>query len=346
MTTDMTTDGRTDTGQVSVRTLWVPRSLPAQEPPPLDERTDVQPEPAPRPLRERTPRPWDGWPANVRCGVVGTCAVLLACWTVSFDAIVVGAQSASIPFPFSWLCPLIVDGEMAIGTLVLVSIARTVKRRTRVYLGLLILMSVGVSMAANMAGPYTRTHLLGAPWSYFAAGVPSLWIAFIVHQLVILWRHVHRPEQTAQVDTEATGRSDVSTESPTSASSYGVRSADELWWWDGGQWRPVHPPAIELDTRSEPGSPTADEMVDAPPPKPRTVSIAPGESTPVGERQAVLAAFLRGQTAVGRDLADISVSEASRETGIPRPTIVRWLDGAPLSTFRNQPGGTGQGVAA
>ena len=130
--TDMSTDRRTDTGQVPAPSLWVPSTYRAVAPDVAPERAtsemSTEQGPEPRPARELTPRPWAAWPANVRVGVVGTSAVLLACWTVSFDAIVVGAQAASIPFPFSWLCPLIVDGEMAIGTLVLVSIARTVKQ--------------------------------------------------------------------------------------------------------------------------------------------------------------------------------------------------------------------------
>lgn len=338
--TDMSTDRRTDTGQASTQSLWVPASLRplevASAPEPRVEPTPAEPSADTRPRRERTPRPWDTWPANVRAAVLGTGGVMVACWVVSFDAIVAGAQAASIPFLFALLCPFIVDGQMAIGTLALVSIARRVRWWTRVYLGLLILASIGVSMAANMAGPYTRTHLLPTPWSYYAAGVPSLWLAFLVHQLVILWRHAQRPE----VDMSS------------AANGYGVRSADGQWWWDGGQWRPVTPPVIEAateptvstDTPPAPSGPPAADMsgqsaVDV------NVSTDKPPTDTVPERVAALTAYLRVQADAGRTPADVGVSELSKATGIPRPTVYRLLSDA-LSTFRDAPGGTGRGVAA
>lgn len=146
----------------------------------------------------RPARPWDGWPTSYRVALVGSCAVLATCWAVSFDAIVVGALSVGIPWPLVLTCPFIVDGQMAIGTVVLIAIARRVKRRTRVYLGGLIALSVLVSATANAASPYTRTLVsagdsLPEPWLYLVAVIPSLWIALLIHQLVILWRHSAPP---------------------------------------------------------------------------------------------------------------------------------------------------------
>jgi hypothetical protein len=323
--------------------LWLPDAVDAQE-----DRPPVQPTPVRRARRERTPRPWDTWPASVRLAAAGTVGVMVACWTVSFDAIVAGAQAASIPFLFALLCPLIVDGEMAIGTLALVSIARRVKRRTRVYLGVLILASVAVSMAANMAGPYTRTHMLSAPWSYLAAGVPSLWIALIVHQLVILWRHTHdrtgEGVQPAPVTVTVMAVPD---------SWLGVRSPDGRWWWDGVRWCPV-PMPIEADTEpQEPVRPTVvpqpDEPVDRPadterPPRREVDTDRPVDAS-VAARVDALAAYLRSQVDAGRDVSAVGVSELSRETGIPRPTVYRLLPDA-LSTFRLGPAVSGQEVAA
>jgi hypothetical protein len=321
----MSMDKRTGNGQVSAPSLWVPSDfrLVAAGAPPVPAA--VEQVPAPRPRRERTPRPWDAWPANVRLAVGGTGGVMLACWTVSFDAIVAGAQAASIPFLFALLCPVIVDGEMAIGTLALVSIARTVKRRTRIYLGCLILASVAVSMAANMAGPYTRTHLLPAPWSYFAAGVPSLWIALIVHQLVILWRHVHR----GAVDGV---QPDASTSEPV-ISNYGVRSADGAWWWDGGRWCPVPQPAPAVTTDTGGGAPSAGTGTDT---TERPPSGPKADTEQVAARVASIVAFLREQTAAGHDPAKVGVSAIKAATGIPRPSIYR-LRASALSALSTQP---------
>lgn len=377
----MTTDTSTNTGHPpdgqgwarrTADALWLPVSA-VRRPYPGPEAANVQPEPAPRPPRSRTPRPWDSWPASVRLAVVGTCVVLSACWAVSANAIVDAAMAAGTPFLLALLCPLIVDGEMAIGTLALVAIARRVKRRTRVYLGFLILLSVTASMAANMAHPWTgwlvaNGKSMSGPWSYIASGVASAWIALIVHQLVILWRHSPRVDEHGVADQDgvvSTPQPDTLPVQPEPAPIVvsvervpdtwtGVRSADGRWWWDGVRWCPV--PASIPEPQARPALPlhvvhgateqASDETVGG------AVDASSRPSAPrplpesVAERQAVLSTWLREQVDGGRDLTNISVSEASRETGIPRPTIVRWLDGATLSTFRPEPARAGGGVAA
>jgi hypothetical protein len=132
----------------------------------------------------------------------------------------------------------------------------------------------------------------------------------------------------------------------------GVRSADGQWWWDGGQWRPANPPAVVADVRPDAASQYPPTVVDAPAGAQvdTSVPIRPTPSTdrpptePVSERRAALCTWLREQTDAGRKVADISVSEAARGTGIARTSILRWLDGAPLSTLL--PAMSGQEAAA
>src|ERR1700730_6026979 len=228
---------------------------------------------------------------------------MVACWAVSFDAMVVGAQAASIPLALALVCPLIVDGEMAIGTLVLVSIARHVRRRTRVYVGILILASVLVSMAANMAAPYTRLHLnsLPPPFSYLVSGVPSLWIALVVHQLVILWRHLSAPPRLIGVDGAAA-----------------IAPTPDADTRDAA-------PGTEMDATSN-GRVTSSEKPLPPPGRPTS------RSSRVDGRVDALIKYLQPFVDTGRDPSTVRVGEAAKATGIPRATVYRLLPEA-LSTF-------------
>jgi len=259
-------------------------------------------------VRERRPRPWDGWPLSVKLGVAGTAVVLAACWAVSFDAIVVGARAASIPAVLALLCPVIVDGEMAIGTLALVAVSRHVKARTRVYLGVLILASVAVSMAANMAAPYTRgvPDALPAPWSYLASGVPSLWIALIVHQFLILWRHAIPPPNGGTGTASASEVLTVDEELALAARSQALEAARGL-----AEMR------LALEgARPVPPTPLRKQGTRKPPPPPRS-NAAPGT-----KRELVLLA-LRGEatTEDGHDVPRDNDSAIARHAGCSRTFV-------------------------
>ncbi len=210
--------------------------------------------------------------------------------------------------------------------------------------------------------PAIANQIIGA----VASGVPGVVAVGSGFTLTVLIStgHLARPEAStvttaAPVDTSADIRRSVPAPDQPRPSAVtvervpdtwiGVRSADGQWWWDGGQWRPVAPPGSSTSAGQRPPltvvdtGPTATPGTEKPArPEPST-DRSPTEA--VAERRAVLSAWLQEQVDAGRERTDISVSEASRGSGIARTTILRWLDGAPLSTFRPEPAMSGQEAA-
>ena len=158
----------------------------------------------------------ESWSPSARLAVIGTGVVLISAWMVSFDALMAFARSASIEGPLVALYPVAVDGEMAVGTIVWMVVGRgpaLAELRSwrdalrwmlspRPYLAALVGGAAALSAVANAAHPFTAGHQLPAPYSWAASAVPGVLMFAVIHQLVILWRHIGPAPAVAAIATE------------------------------------------------------------------------------------------------------------------------------------------------
>jgi hypothetical protein len=149
-----------------------------------------------------------------------------------------------------------------------------------------------------MAAPYTRVHHLPPPYSYLVSGIPSLWIALVVHQLVILWRHLARPDTGVQL-MERTADMSTDTRTPTDEDDATDRGGD--------------------GPDEEAGQPDAGH--DGRGPRPR-------RRADVDERTAAVRTYLRTAMDAGRDPAKVPIAEVAEGTKIPRSSVYRLLPDA------------------
>jgi hypothetical protein len=158
------------------------------------------------------------WPAEIKLAVAGTGIVLVSTWLISFAALMAFFGAAYIEAPLNALGPVAVDGEMAVGTIVWITVGqggvqladvaswRDMFRwllSPRPYVALLVGAAAALSSVANAAHPYTVRHHWPEPWSYAVSAVFGVLMFAVIHQLVLLFRVLNpAPQVVPQPDPE------------------------------------------------------------------------------------------------------------------------------------------------
>lgn len=123
------------------------------------------------------------WPAEVRLAVALTLIVALGAGTLSWAALTAFAGAAHIDARITWVYPVVVDGQMAVGTVAAV-VRRRAPLRTRAYIWSMIGASIAVSVAGNAA------HATGAALppaaAALASAVPAAALAASLHLMVVI----------------------------------------------------------------------------------------------------------------------------------------------------------------
>jgi len=120
---------------------------------------------------------------------VGTLAVSVAGFALSYDAVRKVGIAAHIRADWAWLLPVSVDGAMAVATVAAVVMHR-MTRRTPVYPWAVVVAGAGISIACNalhadgVAGAPLVIQDAGVRMA--VAGIPALMLALSVHLLVML----------------------------------------------------------------------------------------------------------------------------------------------------------------
>lgn len=124
-------------------------------------------------------------PLEVRLVAVLTLIVALGAGTLSWSALTAFAGAAHIAGSITWVYPVVVDGQMAVGT-VAALVLRRAPLRTRAYVWSMIGASIGVSVAGNAAhASGTQLPPLAAA---VASAVPAAALAASLHLLVVITR--------------------------------------------------------------------------------------------------------------------------------------------------------------
>lgn len=137
------------------------------------------------------------WPLEVRLAVVLTLVVALGAGTLSWSALTAFASGAHIDARITWVYPVVVDGQMAVGT-VAAFVLRRAPLRTRAYIWSMIGASIAVSVAGNAA------HATGAALppeaAALASAVPAAALAASLHLMVVITKSTtHTGEARASV---------------------------------------------------------------------------------------------------------------------------------------------------
>jgi hypothetical protein len=126
---------------------------------------------------------------GVLAGIVaaaGTSAVVVAGFTLSFDAISKVAIAAYIRPDWAWLMPVSIDGAMAVATVTAVVMKKL--GRSAAYPWLVVLVGAGISVACNATHAYLQGGEVQLPAGAAAAvsAIPAVQLALSVHLLVLL----------------------------------------------------------------------------------------------------------------------------------------------------------------
>ncbi len=127
---------------------------------------------------------------------VGTLAVAIAGFTLSFDAIRDVGIAAHIRTDFAWLLPVSIDGAMLVATVTAVVMSR-VGRKRNWYPWLVVAAGAAISILCNglhATGDGKGLELL--PWQRFSvSAIPAVMLALSVHLLVeLVSMYADRPE--------------------------------------------------------------------------------------------------------------------------------------------------------
>ncbi len=114
---------------------------------------------------------------------LGTVAVAVAGFTLSFDAIRAVAVAAHVRPSWAWLMPLSVDGAMSVATVAAVVLRRLGRRPA--YPWLVVLAGAGISIACN-ALHARGGQPLGVRAAMAVSAIPPVMLALSVHLLVVL----------------------------------------------------------------------------------------------------------------------------------------------------------------
>jgi len=114
---------------------------------------------------------------------LGTVAVAVAGFTLSFDAIRAVAVAAHVRPSWAWLMPLSVDGAMSVATVAAVVLRRLGRRPA--YPWLVVLSGAAISIACN-ALHARGGHPLGERAAMAVSAIPPVMLALSVHLLVVL----------------------------------------------------------------------------------------------------------------------------------------------------------------
>jgi len=135
------------------------------------------------------------WPLEVRVVVLCTAVVALGAGALSWSALTAFAASARIAPAITWVYPVVVDGQMAVGTAAAL-VLRHAPRRTRAYVWSLIIASIGVSVAGNAV--HASGAVLPPAAAALASAVPAAALAASLHLLVVIVRASAQPDSRAR----------------------------------------------------------------------------------------------------------------------------------------------------
>jgi hypothetical protein len=116
----------------------------------------------------------------------GTSAVVVAGFTLSFDAIRRVAIAAYIRHDWAWLMPVAVDGSMAVATVTAIVMRRLGKSAS--YPWLVVIVGAAISIMCNATHAYMHGGAVKLPQAAAMAvsAIPALNLALAVHLLVLL----------------------------------------------------------------------------------------------------------------------------------------------------------------
>lgn len=125
------------------------------------------------------------WPLEVRLVAVLTLVVALGAGALSWTALTAFAGAAHIAPGITWVYPVVVDGQMAVGT-VAALVLRRAPLRTRAYVWTMIGASIAVSVAGNAA--HASGAVLPPDAAALASAVPAAALAASLHLMVVITR--------------------------------------------------------------------------------------------------------------------------------------------------------------
>lgn len=146
------------------------------------------------------------WSSEVRAAAVAAAIVVLGAGALSWDALSSFAREAHVRASLSWIYPIVVDGEMATGTVAALAL-RAARLRTRIYIWTLIGAGVAVSVAGN-AWHSSTAGALPPALAACASAVPACALAASLHLLVTIVRHAP-PAHAAAVPSRKGARPDT-----------------------------------------------------------------------------------------------------------------------------------------
>jgi hypothetical protein len=131
---------------------------------------------------------------GVLAGVIaaaGTLAVIVAGFTLSYDAVRRVAVAAGVNADRAWLMPVSIDGAMAVATVTAVVLSRM--GRAVIYPWAVVLAGAGISIACNAVHARMRDGLaLDDATAMAVSAIPAVMLTLSVHLLVVLVEAVAR----------------------------------------------------------------------------------------------------------------------------------------------------------
>ncbi len=133
---------------------------------------------------------------------IGTVAVAVAGFALSYDAIRAVGIGAHIRESWAWLLPVSVDGAMAVATVAAV-VLRHATGRTPRYPWFVVIAGAGISIACNGLHA-TGTLLDNAAVRFAVSAIPPVMLALSIHLLVVLVEVSYRAATSRDTDTDPT----------------------------------------------------------------------------------------------------------------------------------------------
>jgi hypothetical protein len=134
---------------------------------------------------------------------VGTLAVAVAGFTLSYDAIRKVGIAAGIRPDWAWLLPVSIDGAMAVATVTAVVMQRMDRRAW--YPWMVVIVGAAISIVCNGVHARMRDAIALDDWTAMAvSAIPALMLTLSVHLLVVLVDAAARTLATTVADPLAT----------------------------------------------------------------------------------------------------------------------------------------------
>ena len=265
---------------------------------------------------------------------VGTIAVTVAGFALSYDAIRAVGIASRIRTEWAWLLPVSVDGAMAVATIAAV-VLRHMTGKTAWYPWAVVLVGAGISIACNglhAIPPAGAALVIEEQWVRFAvSAIPAVMLALSVHLLVTLVEAASvfggdaRQPGDAPVRVEATQSGDAPAAAAVDA-PVALPVTRPLTQLSPAVTRPVDaapdaPADAGASAASKPAQPAVTRFVtqaDALPRRTREVVMRRPVSAPPADRDAAMAQALDAVLKQGA-----SIRGAARDADVPEATLRR-----------------------